>query len=132
MQRKAPYQQVITIATNLAQEDYYIIQFNAGMRYLHHYVRHGNAEVRSRQISEISKTAIYWMWWVNQWNLRDAEFLRQYALDEAMASRLTDELRNELRALYYEQHAVETMIAYPGQVVKRLIKAELSNHLTIK
>lgn len=47
-------------------------QYDQGLLYLQHNMLGGD----DTWLSELSRSPIFWQWWVNQWNIRDKQFLK--------------------------------------------------------
>lgn len=64
---------LITAALEWTEQEYANFQYESGLAYLEHYIptdQHG--------IDMLSRSRIFWRWWVNHWNQRDAQFLSLY------------------------------------------------------
>lgn len=126
MINKNKYKQVICTALGWDNFEYQLYQFETGMRYLEHSIK-----VPDR-IKLIAETQSFWMWWTNQWAIRDRNFCVTLGLDMDLAERLLSGIQYDLRELYESEHQPEELKVFPNGSMKRMITAEANQKLKIK
>lgn len=66
----------------------------------------------------------FWQWWVNQWDLRDAEFLKETSLRFINEELDGDELQLAL-GFFVEKHCVKNLSIVPNYLVRQEVNALL-------
>lgn len=99
-------QSAITTALEWTEQEYANFQFETGIAYLEHYIPTDRSG-----INMLSRSRIFWNWWKNHWNQRDAQFL----------SLFTPEFSHPkiLSKVYYSFHDVLTLMneIYPSAAI---------------
>lgn len=108
-------------ALEISREEHSNLLFDRGLDYLQQ--RIDDSHLRK----QISYARSFWLWWERQWGLRDIDFLKQQGIYTGQQAPPA-----YLLARYRRKHAVSGIEVYPGRVVNRLIRDEISNRLTIK
>jgi len=79
-------------------------------------------------ISEISKSSIFWKWWINQWDIRDEKFAYQCNLkniNEALCGKTLTIARD----LFFEAHNPKMLTVIPNKFVINEIKSIVKNEI---
>lgn len=95
-----------------------------GLEYLKHRV-----QVEDR-VSMISRTRIWWIWWSNQWRIREKNYVQHLRLTEHQ--KYDRQLEEHYLDLYLLEHDPQEIKVFPPRVVQRLIESEAIGKLTIK
>jgi hypothetical protein len=123
MRPKTHNQQVIIRKLNITHLQYCEMVEAGGYIWLQRYLSHV-PEV----ISLSSYSQLWWKWWVNEWNIRD----HQFVLDVRFR-KLPDDV---IRKYYDDVHKINTLIIRPNRwVIKEvdtLIKQHINNQLQIQ
>lgn len=120
------YSQIICQALGWDNFDYQSYQFETGMRYLEHSIQ------LPERVKLIAETRSFWMWWTNQWAIRDRAFCLSMGLDMELAQQFLPGIQYDLRELYEMEHQPAELKVFINPSVKRLITAEANQKLKIK
>lgn len=78
-------------------------QYDQGLQYLKDNLLGGD----DTWVDELSRSKIFWKWWINQWNMRDQQFI---------TNGVSDNLHN--RVVYYKYlNSVDTLHCKPHKSV---------------
>lgn len=102
--------------------DYNTHQYNQGYAYLQAFFA-GN----ERAAAEWSSTTMYWKWWINQWDLRNARLVAKYDA----AGDFDPERARQFERDYRLTHTWGNVTTYPGTQVAGLITDELKKKLKL-
>lgn len=59
------------------------------------------------------KSEIFWKWWINQWNRRDAGFLEYYGREHTLSPTVI----RTMREIYKSEHRLEKLNCYPNRII---------------
>ena len=97
----------------------------AGMEYLRTKICSAGDEC---SVNVVSKSDLFWKWWVNNWNMRDIRFIDMCNLYEINET-LSGDFLKAARELYVDVHSVKEMVIVPNKFAKKqmwdLINGEL-------
>lgn len=101
-------QQQVMELTGLAEGDYNTMIHDTALAYLAGFIPN-----YPQVVNEITKSAIFWNWWMKHWESRDKEFIEKcYDWDEGIETRLE---------IYKEDHDARTLVEavyLSGQVLE--------------
>ncbi len=96
MTAEATYnKQLLLRALRLQEGDYHALVYEQGLRYLEKYLLGDTATQRT-----LAGMASYWAWWCQQWDRRNAEFVKRNDV-EAFMPRMDAWYRSQLLAAYH-------------------------------
>jgi len=109
--KKETNKQIICRILELSDQDYGNMVFEQAYAYMQKIIPTDHVGM-----DYLSKNALFWAWWENQWNRRDAIFINRWKLSTINYILQPPVLRS-LKAEYYEAHDIETLNIYPNRIV---------------
>jgi hypothetical protein len=97
-------QNMVMAATGTSHEEYCNAQFEGAYKYLNHFIGGDNAG-----INILTKSTCFWLWWRNQWAIREQDFL----MNDCTVINSTDALKRIWKSL----HKAHNISAVPGKMV---------------
>lgn len=125
MNNTAKNKKLICEALGLTEMQYCEMVMHFGQMWMHRYF--GHEEI---MINALNKSKNFWAWWLNQWNNRDADFIRLTNLN-LIEMPLNGMVKQKAVELYDETHEASELKIRPNrfviQEVGKLIKQEENN-----
>lgn len=120
-------QEHIQKALGISLDEYTIAVEQAGYEWINRYFNNDDEAVRI-----ISSCKMFWLWWVNQWEIRDAEFVRMTGVD-IIDTPLEGRYWQAAFEDWVDIHAVKKLSIIPNRlVIKELSKMIRAEELVLK
>jgi hypothetical protein len=120
---KNKHTSIICKAFGFTELQYGNIILDAGYQWMHFYFMNDVAI-----IDATSKSAMFWNWWKNQWEIRDTSYLK-YAPIEALELPLNGNVRTAAVEIYIEYHEPTKLKIQPNVWVRNEIKKLLTQEI---
>ena len=66
--------------------------------------------------TQLIQSSHFWLWWNNQWALRNEKLVHDFALDQ-LSTKEVAEYREVVAQTYLDTHQIATLNIYPNRVV---------------
>ena len=113
-------QQKVMALTGLTEESYNVMVHDTALEYLSGFIPN-----YPQVVSQITKSSIFWSWWMKHWEMRDKEFIEKcYHWDEGIETRLEiykedNDPRLLVEAVYLSGQVLEeSYSAMIGEIMK--------------
>ena len=123
MTNKQKNKEIICQAFGLTELSYGYIVMDAGYEWMHFYFINDAALIEAT-----SKCVLFWSWWKNQWEIRDAAYLN-YAPIEQLEWPLKGSVRRSAIEIYIEYHEPTKLNILPNVWVINEIKKMLTEEI---